>query len=136
MVSVNLACAKVFNRSIGLPLPSTLVRLREENGDLIERCELPGEIEIKGPQLMSGYWGNKEETTRVLQDGWLKSGDIGQFDKQGFLHLVDRKKDMILVSGFNVYPSEIEGVIAKIAGISEGVAIAVDDKKTGERVKL
>lgn len=70
MVSVNLACAKVFNRSIGLPLPSTLVRLREENGDLIERCELPGEIEIKGPQLMSGYWSNKEETTRVLQGGW------------------------------------------------------------------
>ena len=136
MVSVNSYNTETFNGSIGLPLPGTDIRLRDEQGELINEFNLAGEIEIKGPQVMREYWNNPEETNLVLQDGWFKSGDIGLFDEQGLLHLVDRKKDMILVSGFNVYPNEIEGVVAELEGILESAAVGIDNGQSGEKIKL
>ena len=98
--------------TIGLPLPATQVKLMKEDGTEAEVGE-PGELWVKGPQVMLGYWNQPEETRAVLtEDGWFKSGDIACWDEEGFLSIVDRKKDMILVSGFNVYPNEIEAVIA------------------------
>ncbi|MCP5078963.1 MAG: AMP-binding protein [Psychromonas sp.] len=136
LVSVNLPNSTTFNRSIGLPLPSTNIRLSRDDGTFVSQNNEPGEIEIKGPQVMAGYWNNQLETDKVLIDGWLKSGDIAQFDDQGFLHIVDRKKDMILVSGFNVYPNEIEAVVAKFEAVLESAAIGIKDEQTGEKVKL
>jgi len=136
LVSVNLPNSTTFNRSIGLPLPSTNIRLCRDDGSFVTQHNETGEVEINGPQVMSGYWNNQIETDEVLVDGWLKSGDIGLFDDQGFLHIVDRKKDMILVSGFNVYPNEIEGVVAKFEAVLECAAIGIEDKQTGEKVKL
>ncbi|MEL0628905.1 AMP-binding protein [Psychromonas aquatilis] len=136
MVSVNSYNSTVHNGSIGLPLPSTLVRLIDDQGNQITDFNSPGEIEIKGPQVMREYWKNDSETDKAFNHGWFKSGDIGLFDEQGLLYLVDRKKDMILVSGFNVYPNEIEGVVVQLKGVLEAAAIGIEDSKTGERVKL
>ena len=136
MVSVNLPNLKRFNNSIGLPLPGTDIQLRDDNGHLVTDYEAAGEIEIKGPQVMLGYWNNDKETKSLLHNGWLKSGDIGLFDKAGYLHLVDRKKDMIIVSGFNVYPNEIEEIVTKLGGIMEAAAIGIYDEVNGEAVKL
>jgi long-chain acyl-CoA synthetase len=135
---------KEFNGSIGLPAPSTAIGIRADDGRWlpiwdgvrpVEECT--GEICIKGPQVMAGYWQKPEETAKVMTpDGWFMTGDIGYMDQEGFTRIVDRKKDMILVSGFNVYPNEIEGVLAMHPGVLECAAIGVPDAKSGEAVKV
>ncbi len=125
-----------FNGTIGVPLPSTYVSLRDDDGNEVPTGQ-SGEIWIKGPQVMKGYWQREKETSEVLTpDGWLKTGDIGVFDAKGFVTIVDRKKDMILVSGFNVYPNEIEEVVVSHPGVLEAAAIGVPDEKTGEAIKV
>ena len=125
-----------YNGSIGLPIPSTDIVLRDDAGRDVSLGER-GEICVKGPQVMAGYWHRPDETAKVLdQNGWLATGDIGVMDERGFVRIVDRKKDMILVSGFNVYPNEIEAVAVTHAGVLECAAIGVPDAKSGEAVKL
>ncbi len=125
-----------YNSSIGLPIPSTEVILRDDEGKEVPLGH-PGEICIRGPQVMKGYWQHPEETAKVLdKDGWFATGDIGIMDHKGYIKIVDRKKDMILVSGFNVYPNEIEGVVVMHPGVLECAAVGVPDKKSGEAVKL
>ncbi len=125
-----------FEGSIGLPAPSTCVRFRKDDGTWANLGE-PGELCVKGPQVMKGYWRRPDETMKVLDhDGWLSTGDIGVMDARGFIRLIDRKKDMILVSGFNVYPNEIEDVLATHPGVREVAAIGVPDPVQGERVKV
>ena len=122
--------------SIGMPLPSTDIKIVDEEGNEVAFGQ-EGELWAKGPQIMKGYWNKPEETAQVLTaDGWLKTGDIARVDEQGYFQIVDRKKDMILVSGFNVYPNEIEDVIAKLEGVLEVAAIGVADEKSGEAVKV
>ena len=124
-----------FNGSIGLPIPGTDVRICDDNGKDVGG-EV-GEICIRGPQVMEGYWKNKEETAKaMLPGGWFRTGDIGRMDEDGFVYIEDRKKDMILVSGFNVYPNEIESVVAELDGVLEAAAIGIADDKSGEVVKL
>jgi len=130
---INPLTSAEFNGSIGLPIPSTEVRICDDDG---KDTDL-GEICIRGPQVMEGYWHNPEETAKVmLPGGWLRTGDIGRMDDDGFVYIEDRKKDMILVSGFNVYPNEIEGIVVEMAGVLEAAAIGVPDEKSGEAVKL
>jgi long-chain acyl-CoA synthetase len=130
---LNLAA---YNGSIGLPISSTDVELRDDVGKAVALGQ-PGELCIRGPQVMAGYWQRPDETAKVIdKDGWLATGDVGVIDEQGYIRIVDRKKDMILVSGFNVYPNEIEGVLAMHPGVLECAAIGVPDKKSGEAVKL
>lgn len=127
-----------FNGSIGLPIPSTEVRIcdDDDDGNDVEPGGI-GEICIRGPQIMEGYWQNPEETEKVmLPGGWFRSGDVGRMDEDGFIYIEDRKKDMILVSGFNVYPNEIEGIAVEMDGILEAAAIGMPDEKSGEVVKL
>jgi long-chain acyl-CoA synthetase len=125
-----------YNGSIGLPLPSTLVAIRDDNKKDVPVGQ-PGEICIKGPQVMKGYWQRPDETAKVLgPDGFLYTGDVGVMDDLGFVRIVDRKKDMILVSGFNVYPNEIEQVVAMHPGVLEVAAIGVPDEHSGEVPKL
>jgi len=125
-----------YNGSIGVPISSTHVTLRDDAGKDVP-LGAPGEICIKGPQVMAGYWNRPDETAKVMtQDGFFLSGDIGVMDEKGFVRIVDRKKDMILVSGFNVYPNEIEGVVATHPGVLECAAVGVPDKKSGEAVRL
>ncbi|KTC15760.1 long-chain fatty acid--CoA ligase [Pseudomonas marginalis ICMP 9505] len=125
-----------FTGSIGVPLPSTWVRFVREDGELAEIGE-PGELQVRGPQVMQGYWNRPQETAEVLDgEGWLATGDIGVMDARGYIRLVDRKKDLILVSGFNVYPNEIEDVVALHPGVGEVAAIGVDDGVAGQRVKI
>ncbi|WP_028212183.1 AMP-binding protein [Paraburkholderia mimosarum] len=121
--------------SIGLPAPSTQVRFRKDDGTWANIGEA-GELCVKGPQVMKGYWNRPDETAKVFADGWLMTGDIGVMDARGYIRLVDRKKDMILVSGFNVYPNEIEDVLAMHPGVREVAAIGVPDPVQGERVKV
>ncbi|UYL07938.1 AMP-binding protein [Bdellovibrio sp. SKB1291214] len=122
--------------TIGLPMPSTDVKLIDEDGNEVKQGEA-GELCAKGPQVMRGYWNRPEETAAVLTaDGWLKTGDIATVDGDGFFKIVDRKKDMILVSGFNVYPNEVEEVIASHPGVLEVAAIGVPDEHSGEIVKV
>ncbi|MBT3203860.1 MAG: AMP-binding protein [Gammaproteobacteria bacterium] len=124
-----------FNGSIGLPVPSTEVSIRTEDGEFLPQGE-SGELCVRGPQVMKGYWDKPEETAFVLDEkGWLKTGDIAIMDEDGFFKIVDRKKDMILVSGFNVFPNEIESVIASCPGVLEVGVIGVEDGKSGEAVK-
>ncbi|RQN40071.1 AMP-binding protein [Paraburkholderia tropica] len=133
---VDLQNMRDFEGSIGLPVPSTQVRFRREDGTWANIGE-PGELCVKGPQVMLGYWNRPDETAQVLDaDGWLATGDIGVMDAQGFIKLIDRKKDMIIVSGFNVYPSEIEDVVAMHPDVREVAAIGVPDPVQGERVKV
>ncbi|MFS4459740.1 AMP-binding protein [Bdellovibrio sp. HCB2-146] len=120
--------------SIGLPFPSTDVKLVDDNGNEVAKGEA-GELCCKGPQVMKGYWNKPEETEKVLRDGWLFTGDIATVDDDGFFRIVDRKKDMILVSGFNVYPNEVEEAIASHPGVLEVAAIGVPDEHSGELVK-
>ena len=125
-----------YTGTIGLPLPSTWLRLLDDDGNEVPVGER-GEIAIKGPQVMAGYWQRPDETAKVMTaDGYFKSGDIGVVDERGYFKVVDRKKDMILVSGFNVYPNEVEDVVALIPGVLECAAVGVPDDKTGEAVKL
>jgi long-chain acyl-CoA synthetase len=122
--------------SIGLPVPSTEVQVRGEDGRPLPIGEV-GELCIRGPQVMAGYWKRPEDTAKVLDaDGWLLTGDMARIDEQGFAYIVDRKKDMILVSGFNVYPNEIEDVLSAMPGILEMAAYGVPDEKSGEAVKI
>ena len=133
---VNPLSVEKFNGSIGLPISSTEVKICDDDGKEMPLGE-PGEICIRGPQVMEGYWQQPEETAMVmLPGGWFRSGDIGRMDEQGFVFIEDRKKDMILVSGFNVYPNEIEGVVVEMDGILEAAAIGKPDEKSGEVVKL
>jgi long-chain acyl-CoA synthetase len=125
-----------FNGAIGLPISSTEVELRDEQGKPVPLGQ-PGEINIRGPQVMAGYWNRPDETAKVIdKDGWFATGDIGVMDERGYVRIVDRKKDMILVSGFNVYPNEIEGIVAMHSGVLECAAVGVPDEKSGEAVKL
>ncbi len=125
-----------YNGSIGLPIPSTEIMLRDDDGKEVALGHR-GEICIRGPQVMAGYWQHPEETAKVLdRDGWFATGDIGVMDHQGLVKIVDRKKDMILVSGFNVYPNEIEAVVAMHPAVLESAAVGVPNKKSGEAVKL
>ncbi len=142
--TINPLDIKEYNGSIGLPVPSTEVGIRTDDGRWlpiwdgvrpVEECT--GEICIKGPQVMAGYWQRPEETAKVMTpDGYFMTGDIGYMDREGFIRIVDRKKDMILVSGFNVYPNEVEGVLAMHPGVLECAAIGVPDAKSGEAVKV
>jgi long-chain acyl-CoA synthetase len=125
-----------YNGSIGLPISSTEVTLRDDAGHTVVLGQ-PGEICIRGPQVMAGYWQRQDETDKVIdKDGWFATGDIGVMDERGYVKIVDRKKDMILVSGFNVYPNEIEAVVAMHPGVLECAAVGVPDEKSGEMVKL
>jgi long-chain acyl-CoA synthetase len=127
---------KEFNGSIGLPVPSTEISIRDDDGKELPLGEA-GEICIRGPQVMAGYWQRPEETAKVMTaDGYFRSGDIGIMDANGHTRIVDRKKDMILVSGFNVYPNEIEGVVMMLPGVVECAAIGVPDEHSTEAVKL
>ena len=125
-----------FSGTIGLPLPSTSMKLVDDNGNAVPFGQ-PGEIAIKGPQVMAGYWQRPDETAKAMTaDGYFKSGDIGTMDERGYFRIVDRKKDMVLVSGFNVYPNEVEDVVAQLDGVLECAVVGVADEKTGEAVKL
>jgi long-chain acyl-CoA synthetase len=125
-----------FNGAIGLPIPSTDCVLKDEEGRIVAPGQV-GELCVKGPQVMAGYWQRPEETAKVIDaDGWLHTGDMAKMDEAGFFFIVDRKKDMILVSGFNVYPNEIEDVIAMMPGVLEVAAVGVPDEKSGEAVKV
>jgi len=125
-----------FTGAIGLPLPSTEVSIRDDDGKELGVGDV-GEICIKGPQVMEGYWRRPAETENVmLPGGWLRSGDIGRVDENGYVFIEDRKKDMILVSGFNVYPNEIENVVVEMDGILEAAAIGIADERSGEAVKI
>ncbi len=134
--SCNPTNSKVFSGTIGVPIPGTWFKLLDDDGKEVAPGQ-PGEIAIKGPQVMAGYWQRPEETAKVMTaDGYFKSGDIGVLDDNGFFKIIDRKKDMILVSGFNVYPNEIEDVVGKLDGVLECACIGVADDKSGEAVKL
>ncbi|UXI70009.1 long-chain-fatty-acid--CoA ligase [Tahibacter amnicola] len=125
-----------YNGSIGLPIPSTEVSVQDDNGNHLPMGEV-GELCLRGPQVMKGYWNRPEETAKVLSaDGWLHTGDVARIDDKGYVYIVDRKKDMILVSGFNVYPNEVEDVVATHPGVLEVAAIGVPDDKSGEAVKI
>jgi long-chain acyl-CoA synthetase len=125
-----------YNGAIGLPVPSTDACVKDENGAKLPQGEV-GELCIKGPQVMKGYWQRPEETANAIDaDGWLHTGDMARMDEHGFFYIVDRKKDMILVSGFNVYPNEVEDVIAMMPGVLEVAAVGVPDDKSGEAVKV
>jgi long-chain acyl-CoA synthetase len=125
-----------YNGAIGLPIPSTEACVQDEEGRILPLGEV-GELCIRGPQVMAGYWQRPEETAKVMtSDGWLKTGDMAKMDEAGYFYIVDRKKDMILVSGFNVYPNEIEDVIATHPGVMEVAAVGVPDDKSGEAVKV
>src|SRR5215813_7278361 len=124
-----------FTGSIGIPVPSTYISIRDDDGNEVP-LGAPGEICAKGPQVMAGYWNRPEETAKVMTpDGYFRTGDIGVMDESGYTRIVDRKKDMILVSGFNVYPNEVEEVIAAHPGVLECAVIGVEDSKSGEAVK-
>ena len=134
--TINPLDLPAYNGSIGLPLPSTEIMLRDDAGRAVA-LGMPGEICVRGPQVMAGYWQRQDETAKVIdKDGWFATGDVGVMDERGFIRIVDRKKDMILVSGFNVYPNEIEAVVAMHPGVLECAAIGVPDPKSGEAVKL
>ncbi|WP_430418725.1 long-chain-fatty-acid--CoA ligase [Methylibium petroleiphilum] len=128
--------SSAYSGNIGLPMPNTLLKLIDDDGHEVAPGT-PGEIAIKGPQVMAGYWQRPDETAKVMTpDGYFRSGDIGVVDERGYFRIVDRKKDMILVSGFNVYPNEVEEVVTQMPGVLECAAIGVADAKCGEAVKL
>jgi len=135
LVSVNPYDIRYHSGSIGLPVPSTDIRVVDDEGNMVAEGE-PGELCIKGPQVMLGYWQRPDATLEVLKNGWLHSGDIVTVDHEGFIRIVDRKKDMILVSGFNVYPNEIEDVLMLHPKVREAAAIGVPNEAAGETVKI
>ena len=135
-VTCNPVDSAAFSGTIGMPLPSTEVALLDDDGNEVPPGE-PGEIAIRGPQVMAGYWQRPEETARVmLADGYFRSGDIATVDDRGYFTIIDRKKDMILVSGFNVYPNEVEDVLAQMPGVLECAAVGIPDDTAGEAVKV
>ena len=134
--SCNPPTNKSFTGTIGVPIPSTEMKIIDDNGNDVPMGQ-SGEIAIRGPQVMAGYWQRPDETAKVMTpDGYFKTGDIGVVDARGFFKIVDRKKDMILVSGFNVFPTELEDVVTQIPGVLECACVGVADAKTGEAVKL
>ncbi len=138
--SPSAACNPVtnteFTATIGVPIPNTYMKCLDDEGNEVPQGQ-PGEIAIKGPQVMAGYWQRPEETAKVMTaDGYFKTGDIGIMDENGYFKIVDRKKDMVLVSGFNVYPNEVEDVVAQMPGVMECAVVGVPDEKSGEAVKL
>ena len=135
LVSANPHDMNYHSGSIGLPIPSTDVKLIDDNGLEVPPGE-PGELCVKGPQVMAGYWQQPAASAEVLKDGWLRTGDIVEIDAKGFMRIIDRKKDMILVSGFNVYPNEIEEVVMQHEGVLEVAAVGVPAGVTGEAVKI
>ncbi|MEY4303046.1 MAG: Long-chain-fatty-acid--CoA ligase [Pseudomonadota bacterium] len=135
--SCNPTTSTHFTGNMGVPLPSTFMKLLDDEGHEVTELGQAGEIAIKGPQVMAGYWQRPDETARSMTaDGYFKSGDIGVRDVHGFFKIIDRKKDMILVSGFNVYPNDIEETLSLCPGVLECAAVGVPDEKTGEAVKL
>jgi len=135
-VSVNPLDMVEFNGSIGMPLPSTDMCVQDDDFNILAEGET-GELCVKGPQVMKGYWMKPDETAKTIDsNGWLHTGDIGKMDEKGYFYIVDRKKDMILVSGFNVYPNEIEDVVIQHPGVLEVAAVGVPDEKSGEAVKV
>ncbi len=136
VLSCTPADTKTFSGTIGLPMPSTHMKCIDDNENEVALGEW-GELAAKGPQVMQGYWQRPDETAKTMTaDGYLKTGDIGVMDERGYFKIVDRKKDMILVSGFNVYPNEVEEVVSKLPGVAECAVVAVPDAHTGEAVKL
>ena len=134
--SGNPATATEYSGSIGVPMPNTWMKLLDDD-EVEVGLGQPGEIAIKGPQVMAGYWQRPDETAKVMtSDGYFKTGDVGIMDERGYFKIVDRKKDMVLVSGFNVYPTELEDVVAQLEGVMECACVGVPDAKTGEAVKL
>ena len=134
--SCNPTDSKEFSGTIGIPLPNTYMKILDDDGNDVPLGE-PGEIAIKGPQVMAGYWQRPDETAKVMTaDGYFRSGDVGVMDERGYFKIVDRKKDMILVSGFNVYPNEIEEVVSNLDGVLECAAVGQPDEHSGEAVKL
>ncbi|MCD9046716.1 long-chain fatty acid--CoA ligase [Luteimonas sp. MHLX1A] len=133
---INPMDLKDYNGSIGLPIPSTDACVKGEDGAMLPAGEV-GELCIRGPQVMAGYWQRPDETAKTIDaEGWLHTGDMAKMDENGFFYIVDRKKDMILVSGFNVYPNEVEDVIAMMPGVLEVAAVGVPDERSGEVVKV
>ncbi|WP_313171757.1 long-chain fatty acid--CoA ligase [Stenotrophomonas sp.] len=133
---INPLDLKEYNGAIGLPIPSTDACVKNDDGQMVALGEV-GELCIRGPQVMKGYWHRQDETDKVMDaDGWLHTGDMARMDENGFFYIVDRKKDMILVSGFNVYPNEIEDVLAMMPGILEVAAVGAPNEKSGEVVKV
>nr|WP_315400040.1 long-chain-fatty-acid--CoA ligase [uncultured Duganella sp.] len=136
VATANRVDIKEFTGTIGLPIPSTEVEILDDDGQPVPLGQ-PGEIAIRGPQVMAGYWNRADETAKSMTpDGFFKTGDIGIMDERGYTRIVDRKKDMIIVSGFNVYPNEVEGVVAGHPGVLEVACIGVPDQNSGEAVKL
>jgi long-chain acyl-CoA synthetase len=136
VVSCNLVLDKTFTNTIGLPMSSTEMKIIDDDGHDVPVGQ-PGEIAIRGPQVMAGYWQRPDETARAMtSDGYFNTGDIGVMDDRGYFRIVDRKKDTILVSGFNVYPNEVEEVVSELPGVLECAVIGVPDERTGEAVKL
>ncbi len=136
VATANKCSSPDFTGTIGLPIPSTEIAIRDEDGGDLPLGEV-GEICIRGPQVMEGYWNRPDETGKVMtKDGYFRSGDMGFMDERGYTRIVDRKKDMILVSGFNVYPNELEEVVARHPGVLEVAAIGVPDEHSGEVPKL
>jgi long-chain acyl-CoA synthetase len=134
--SCNPVDSSVYSGNIGLPLPNTEFRLLDDNGHEVPPGS-PGEIGIKGPQVMAGYWQRPDETAKVMTpDGFFRTGDVGTVDERGYFRIIDRKKDMILVSGFKVYPNEVEDVLTQLEGVLECAAIGVPDERAGEAVKV
>jgi long-chain acyl-CoA synthetase len=136
IVCVNPLDAASFSESIGLPLPSTEISIRDDDGKPLAANQT-GEICVRGPQVMKGYWNDAAATAEVmLPGGWLRTGDIGRMDEAGFLFIEDRRKDLIIVSGFNVYPNELESVASMHPGVLEAAAIGVPDERSGEAIRL
>ena len=134
--SCNVVTASEYTGTIGIPLPNTYMKLLDDSGNEVAAGQ-SGEIAIKGPQVMAGYWQRPDETAKVMTaDGYFKTGDVGVVDERGFFKIVDRKKDMILVSGFNVFPTELEDVVSQMPGVMECACVGVADAKSGEAVKL
>ena len=135
MVSLNPYNATEYNGTIGLPAPSTDIRIVKDDGTDATIGEA-GEMWVQGPQVMQGYYNRQDATEEVLKDGWLATGDIATMDDNGYFKIVDRKKDMIIVSGFNVFPNEIEEVVVMLEGVDEAAAIGVPHEVNGETVKI
>ena len=136
IVAVNPLTIDDYTGAIGLPMPSTDIAIRDTEGRDVLPGE-PGELCVKGPQVMAGYWNRPDETAKVMtDDGYLRTGDIARVDERGYIFIVDRQKDMIIVSGFNVYPNEIEDVVMTHPGVHEVGAVGVPDVKSGEAVKI
>jgi long-chain acyl-CoA synthetase len=133
-VTTNALGTEAKANSIGLPLPGVDVRLVDEHGEDVEEGD-PGEIWVRGPNVFAGYWNRPEETSAVLTDGWLRTGDIAYRDEDGYLFIVDRKKDLIIVSGFNVFPKEVEEALERHPAVVEAAVVGIADERTGEAVQ-